>query len=315
MTEDKTKEQQPAAQPVRQPRRQKLRSLWAQFQCRGVLRRHRLRRKRQHRRETLWRKLLHNPVAPIVGETLYAVGFSAEYAVVRTGRRLQHGLQRLLQTVRELLKNIASMAFPGAAQLLRDLFGPVVLALRGTGALLRHAHQVRKEKGFGAALRASGHFLAHGIADNVRLVPRMAMYVLPVAALAVMVTVFQTTIRQPYALQVQVDDKTVGYVANEEVFNSALEAVQQRINYSGAEQARFTVEPTYSVTVAHDVMDENDVADAILKNSSDQISEGTALYLDGELTAVCADGSSLQRYISSLLEPYENPDDPSRFGA
>ena len=311
MTEDKTKEQQPAAQPVRQPRRQKLRSLWAQFQCRGVLRRHRLRRKRQHRRETLWRKLLHNPVAPIVGETLYAVGFSAEYAVVRTGRRLQHGLQRLLQTVRELLKNIASMAFPGAAQLLRDLFGPVVLALRGTGALLRHAHRVRKEKGFGAALRASGHFLAHGIADNIRLVPRMAMYVLPVAALAVMVTVFQTTIRQPYALQVQVDDKTVGYVANEEVFNSALEAVQQRINYSGAEQARFTVEPTYSVTVAHDVMDENDVADAILKTSSDQISEGTALYLDGELTAVCADGSSLQRYISSLLEPYENPDDPN----
>ena len=311
MTEDKTKEQQPAAQPVRQPRRQKLRSLWAQFQCRGVLRRHRLRRKRQHRRETLWRKLLHNPVAPIVGETLYAVGFSAEYAVVRTGRRLQHGLQRLLQTVRELLKNIASMAFPGAAQLLRDLFGPVVLALRGTGALLRHAHRVRKENGFGAALRASGHFLAHGIADNVRLVPRMAMYVLPVAALAVMVTVFQTTIRQPYALQVQVDDKTVGYVANEEVFNSALEAVQQRINYSGAEQARFTVEPTYSVTVAHDVMDENDVADAILKTSSDQISEGTALYLDGELTAVCADGTSLQRYISGLLEPYENPDDPN----
>ena len=83
-----------------------------------VLRRHRLRRKRQHRRETLWRKLLHNPVAPIVGETLYAVGFSAEYAVVRTGRRLQHGFQRLLQTVGELLKNIASMAFPGAAQLL-----------------------------------------------------------------------------------------------------------------------------------------------------------------------------------------------------
>lgn len=311
MTEDKIKEQQPAAQPVRQPRRQKLRSLWAQFQCRGVLRRHRIRRKRQHRWEKLWHKLLHNPIAPMVGETLYAIGFSAEYAVVRTGRCLQHGLRRLLQTVRELLRNIAFMAFPGAAQLLRDLFGPVVLALRGTGALLRHAHRVRKENGFGAALRASGHFLAYGIADNIRLVPRMAMYVLPVAALAVMVTVFQTTIRQPYALQVQVDDKTVGYVANEEVFNSALEAVQQRINYSGAEQAHFTVEPTYSVTVAHDVMDENDVADAILKNSSDQISEGTALYLDGELTAVCADGNSLQRYISSLLEPYENPDDPN----
>ena len=206
MTEDKIKEQQPAAQPVRQTRHQKLRSLWAQLQCRGVLRRHRLHRKRQHRREKWLHKLLHNPVAPVVGEGLYAVGFSAEYAVIRTGRRLQHGLQRLLQTVRDLLKNIASMAFPGAAQLLRDLFGPVVLALRGTGALLRHAHRVRKEKGFGAALRASGHFLAEGVTSNIRLVPRMAMYVLPAAALAVMVTVFQTTIRQPYALQVQVDD-------------------------------------------------------------------------------------------------------------
>ena len=65
------------------------------------------------------------------------------------------------------------------------------------------------------------------------------------------------------------------------------------------------------MTVTKDLMDENYVADAILKNSSDQISEGTALYLDGELTAVCADGNSLQRYISSLLEPYENPDDPN----
>ena len=58
MIEDKTKEQQPAAQPVRQPRRQKLRSLWAQLQCRGVLRRHRLHRKRQHRREKWLHKLL-----------------------------------------------------------------------------------------------------------------------------------------------------------------------------------------------------------------------------------------------------------------
>ena len=31
------------------------------------------------------------------------------------------------------------------------------------------------------------------------------------------------------------------------------------------------------------------MADAILKSASDEISEGTALYLDGELTAVCSD--------------------------
>ena len=41
------------------------------------------------------------------------------------------------------------------------------------------------------------------------------------------------------------------------------------------------------------------MADAILKSASDEISEGTALYLDGELTAVCSDGVSLQSYLSS----------------
>ena len=48
------------------------------------------------------------------------------------------------------------------------------------------------------------------------------------------------------------------------------------------------------------------MANAILSSASDEISTGTALYLDGELTAVCADGSSLRGYISSLLEPYED---------
>ena len=125
----------------------------------------------------------------------------------------------------------------------------------------------------------------------------MAMYVLPVCALAVMVTVFNNTIRQPYALEVQVNGQTVGYVANEDVFNSAREAVQERINYAGTDHTEWTVEPTYTVTVAHKTLDENEMADAILKSASDQISEGTALYLDGELTAVCNDGTALQSYL------------------
>ena len=38
----------------------------------------------------------------------------------------------------------------------------------------------------------------------------------------------------------------------------------------------------------HKTMDENEMADAILKSASDEISEGTALYLDGELTQCAA---------------------------
>ena len=313
MTEDKTREQQaqPPARPPRQAPRQRLRSLWAQLQCRGVLRRHRFRRRTQHHLNDLSEKLRQNAIVPAAGEVLYAVGFSTEYAFVGAGRNVQHVARHALDVSKELLTNLASMAFPGAAQMLRDLFGPIVMLLRGIVALLQRAHHVRREQGVGAAMQDAGRFMADGVHRNIKMLPRMAMYVLPALALLAMVTIFNTTIRQPYALEVQVDGKTVGYVANEDVFNSALEAVQERISYAGTEERKFTVEPTYTVAIAHDVMDENSVANAILQNSSDQISEGTALYLDGELTAVCSDGVSLQSYLSSLLEPYEDPEDPN----
>ena len=310
MIEDKTKEQQPAS-PVKPKRGQRLRSLWAQLQCMGLLHRHRLRRKTQNHVNDFGRKLAQNSAVPVIGETLYALGYSTEYGFVRVGRGLRSGWLWLWQAFTTLLANAAAMAFPGAAQMFRDLFGPIWLFFRGCGSLLVHAQRVRKEKGFAAACKASVHYLASGVRRNLKTLPRMAMYVLPVCALAVMVTVFNHTVRQPYALEVQVNGQTVGYVANEDVFNSAREAVQERINYADTDHAKWTVEPTYTVTVAHKTMDENEMADAILKSASDEISEGTALYLDGELTAVCSDGVSLQSYLSSLLEPYENPEDPN----
>ena len=307
MIEDKTKEQQPAS-PVKPKRGQRLRSLWAQLQCMGLLHRHRLRRKTQNHVNDFGRKLAQNSAVPVIGETLYALGYSTEYGFVRVGRGLRSGWLWLWQAFTTLLTNAAAMAFPGAAQMFRDLFGPIWLFFRGCGSLLVHAQRVRKEKGFAAACKASVHYLASGVRRNLKTLPRMAMYVLPVCALAVMVTVFNHTVRQPYALEVQVNGQTVGYVANEDVFNSAREAVQERINYADTDHAKWTVEPTYTVTVAHKTMDENEMADAILKSASDEISEGTALYLDGELTAVCNDGVSLQSYLSSLLEPYEDPE-------
>jgi murein DD-endopeptidase MepM/ murein hydrolase activator NlpD len=59
-------------------------------------------------------------------------------------------------------------------------------------------------------------------------------------------------------------------------------------------------------------MDENEMANAIIQSAGDQISEGTALYLDGELTAVCSDGNALRDYLAAMLDPYEEEgDDPN----
>ena len=84
------------------------------------------------------------------------------------------------------------------------------------------------------------------------------MYILPLCMLAVFVTVWNRTMAQPYALAVQVNGHTVGYVANEEVFNLAKEDVMQRINYAGSDKTELTIEPTYTISVTHKTMDESE---------------------------------------------------------
>ena len=305
MLDEKTTgpEQQAAPQTAQ---KRSLRSLWAQLQCVHLLRRHRFRRKTQRRMNNVRQKMRATPLVQAVGEFLYALGFAAEYAAVRAGRNVAHAALWAAGCCKKFAHDLAVTAFPGAVQMFKDLFGPIVLFFKGIAALLVHAHRIHKEQGLGAALKASARFFTSGIRRNLKLLPRMAMYILPLCALALYVTVFESVVHRPYALAVQVNGQTVGYVANEATFNLAREDVQERINYAGTDKTEWTIEPTYTISTAHQVMDENQMANAILRSASDEISEGTALYLDGELTAVCADGTSLQSYISGLLAPYED---------
>ena len=309
MIEEKTNEPQQEKPTAPVKRSQKLRSLWARIQCSGLLRRHRFRRKTQHHMSRLSRKLRASDLVLAVGEALYALGFSAEYTFVRMGRGIAGAVRRLIRWCKNGFRILAETAFPGAAQMFKDLLAPFYIFFRGIGAVVSHAEQVRKENGFGASVRAAGRYFVGGLKRNLNLLPRAAMYILPLCMLGIFGTVWNRTIAQPYALAVQVNGKTVGYVANEEVFNLAKEDVMERINYAGSENKELDIEPTYTISVAHKTMDENETANAILQSASDQISEGTALYLDGELTAVCSDGDALRSYLESLLAPYEEQAD------
>ena len=314
MLEDKTTETRqdvPAAAPQHSSFRARLRSRWAQFQCVRLLRRHRRFRLRRSRMDSAAKKLGASPLAARIGAVLYALGFGAEYAAVRAGRSIRHLALLGVRGICRFAKDLTETAFPGAAQVVKDLFGPFVLLVKGMVALLIHAHQIHREKGLGAALKASARYFASGVRRNLRLLPRMAMYILPVCALALSSMVFEYVINQPYALAVQVNGETVGYVANEDVFNTAREDVMERISYAGSDKTELTIEPSYTIAVAHHMLDESEMADAIIQSAGDQIGEGTALYLDGELTAVCSDGDALRAYFTSRLEPYEVPDDPN----
>ena len=123
-----------------------------------------------------------------------------------------------------------------------------------------------------------------------------------------------------FVLNVQVNGESVGYVASEQIFENAREDVQSRINTAKSmlEEAgasvpdtQWEVSPTYSLAVSDDTMTESEIANAILQTASDEIVDGTAVYIDGTLRFVTTEGDHLRTYLENIKAPFENDMDSS----
>lgn len=205
-----------------------------------------------------------------LGDMLYAIGFLVEYTFVR--------LLRILASVGRWLR--------------RSVGGLVVLALRPpVQALLDLAEALRAPKR-----------LFWG-------------YLLPVAAAVGLAVLVRTGLSLPFALRVVVNGQTVGYVASEEVFDNARSDVLARVNSARAllaqesESLTWDIEPGYTLAISDQTMTEREIANEILRISGSEITEGTAVYLDGTLRFVTTEGDHLRTYLNAVKKPWQEPTD------
>lgn len=289
-------------------------------QVRTTLRRWHRHQKKEARRDRLGQMLQGLPYATAIGDALYMVGFWAEYAVVCAGRTTLRVTVAVASHVGALLFLILRPLGIGLVVFLEDLFQPFIRLSSG----LRHikalpqqhpeedARQIRAEK---------FQYFKRGTKLYLPLVWNAFSYVLPVAALAGLVWVVQGQLSETYHLEVRVNGETVGFVESEQVFDSAREDVQSRINSAlasmrdaGVEttQEQWDITPTYTLAVSDNVMTESEVADAIMCASSDEIGDGTAVYVDGSLRFVTTEGDHLRSYLDAIKSPYEDAFDENR---
>ena len=248
--------------------------------------------------------------AAVLGQFLYDVGFWGEY----TARRLARGgwkacclLGRRCARVWGRAAGLVRGALNTGAQ---DLTAPFARMANGARNICAHV-QEEKQAGTAHAVREGLRYFALGVHKYFPLLGRAAAYVLPLAALAVFGYTVHTVLEYNYVLAVEVNGSVVGYVQTEQVFDSAKEEVARRINYAGAGEESWTVEPSYQIAVGEQVLDENQMADAILQSSSNEIQNATGLYVNGELVAVTTEGDRLRQELSSMTAPYEDPDNPN----
>ncbi|MCI2046233.1 MAG: peptidoglycan DD-metalloendopeptidase family protein [Faecalibacterium sp.] len=293
-----------------------LRGRIAQLQCSMVRLHHKLHKRSRAQKRASLRRLRTWPLYILIGELLYSLGFQGEYAAVRFARWCKRAAA---VAHRILLRAGARFGrfFGKIGRTLReDLITPVAVFFRGIIHIFRYAHQVRKEKGFPAALWEGLCYLGRGIKLYARLVPHTVAYIVPAAVLVVCLMYVHQIENVDYTLAVQVNGNTVGYVESENVFENAKTAVDERINYAGTSQTSWNITPTYTLARTSKmnragILSENEMADAILESSSNEIAEGTALYIDGSLCKVTTEGKQLSEYLENLKAPYEQPDDPN----
>lgn len=206
------------------------------------------------------------------GDFLYAVGFLVEYTLVRLGRTVHTLTDGLLQALCVLL-----------AAILR----PPLQAILDFVDSLRHPLRLFR------------------------------LYLLPAAAAVALVWLVRSVLTLPFALRVMVDGQTVGYVASEEIFDNARADVLARVNSARQQLATdqgsliWDVEPGYTLAVSETTMTESEIANEILRISGSEITEGTAVYWDGQLRFVTTEGDHLRRYLNAQLQPWDNPADPT----
>ena len=296
-------------------------ALWLDnLRCRLTVRSWHRTTKKKARRARMAGMLRRLPHATIIGNALYLIGFWVEYAMICAVRGVEKTVRVVALHAGQLILTIARPFLLGFITLLEDLTEPfrrMHSGLKHIGELEEalpdeSARQIRKEK---------MKYFRRGARRYFPVVLNALSYLLPVAAAVGLFYVVKTGLGYDYVLNVIVDGESVGYVANEQVFENARDDVQGRIDTAKSmmqsagdtgSDSQWNISPTYTLAINGETMTESEVANAILGASSDEIGEGTAVYVDGELRFVINEGDHLRAYLESVKQPYEDTSDPNR---
>ena len=123
----------------------------------------------------------------------------------------------------------------------------------------------------------------------------------PVMAVFVLVATIQHWSTLTFALAVEYDGESIGYVSDESVFDAGAELAVERVNNTdNSFHVRRTPKMTITVASRSDIMDENAVCDKILRTSGDEIAEVSGLYIDGEFEGSVTSRSELEALLQKI---------------
>jgi murein DD-endopeptidase MepM/ murein hydrolase activator NlpD len=192
-------------------------------------------------------------------------------------------------------------------EFLRCIKGPLFKIRRGWYLVERNYLWEAEEKGFWDGLVLSYRTFKEGVVNNKRLLRQMFNYVLPVAMITVLITVVVSSQNLTFAVEVNYNGQSIGYIADEKVFEEAEQMMQQRIVYENNEDA-IAIIPKYSLTLVNksDILNQFQLADNMVRLSNLDITEAEGVYVGDQFYGAVKDSTQIQEALDQILQVYRS---------
>ncbi|MDF2566649.1 MAG: Metalloendopeptidase [Oscillospiraceae bacterium] len=224
------------------------------------------------------------------------------FSAVRKGFRfLRKLLRRLFKPkMRNFIrntKNFLMVPFKSAASHVKSI-------VNGIGVVKRRMQEAKCQNR--SCVGAMCTTLAKGAKNNSIIFKTILNYTAPVVCIIALIAVINYATTLTFAVQVTYNGAHLGSVSDESVFEQAETMMQQRIVYENGNKA-VDSEPVFAVGIVEkqDVINEDRLADELIKTSNEDIAEAQGLYIDGKFEGSVKDKTVLSQTLENLLAPYK----------
>ncbi len=156
------------------------------------------------------------------------------------------------------------------------------------------------------------HYIGKAFTRHKHLLTTFFNTALPVAALILLIAVFNYWNKVTFALDVIYNGESIGYISDESVFIEARDLVMDRLS-ANATTAEMTSAASQSLDAGYELalvsLDElNDartISDKMIENSVDNLIHACGIYIDGNFICAVKNEADAKTVFHNILEPYE----------
>ena len=149
-------------------------------------------------------------------------------------------------------------------------------------------------------------FVSLGFKRHKNFLLRSLNYVLPLAAIIVLLAVVRYYGRLNLALSVTYNDVNIGYIESENVFNEAKNILEERLTLDNKEADSVVSLPEYKIAVVklNELSDSAEICDRIIENSDSGLTTACGVYVDGKFVGSVKNESDASSVFKSIRTDY-----------